>query len=60
MTVTPVTYVRPDILIFIGVIHKEGNTSDIQYIRPDILIFNGVIYKEGNTSDIQGKASLFI
>ncbi len=23
-----VTYIRPDILIFTGVIHKEGNTSD--------------------------------
>ncbi len=28
MTVTPVTYIRPDILIFTGVTHKEGNTSD--------------------------------
>ncbi len=26
--VTPVTYIRPDILIFTGVIHKEGDTSD--------------------------------
>ncbi len=29
MTVTPVTYIRPDILVFTGVIHKEGDTSDI-------------------------------
>ncbi len=55
MTVTPVTYIRPDALIFTGVIHKEGdtsdsNTSDIQ--RPDALIFTGVIHKEGDTSDI--------
>ncbi len=28
MTVTPVTYIRPGILIFTGVIHKEGNASD--------------------------------
>ncbi len=28
MTVTPVTYIRPDALIFTGVIHKEGDTSD--------------------------------
>ncbi len=28
VTVTPVKYIRPDILIFTGVIHKEGNASD--------------------------------
>ncbi len=28
MTVTPVTYIRPDALIFTAVIHKEGDTSD--------------------------------
>ncbi len=28
MTVTPVTYIRPDALIFSAVIHKEGDTSD--------------------------------
>ncbi len=28
MTVTPVTYISPDALIFTGVIHKEGDTSD--------------------------------
>ncbi len=28
VTVTPVTYIRPDILIFTGVTHKEGNASD--------------------------------
>ncbi len=49
VTVSPVTYIRPNILIFTGVIHKEGNASDI--IRPDILIFTGVIHKEGNASD---------
>ncbi len=55
MTVTPVTYIRPDALIFTGVIHKEGDTSDstpVTYIRPDALIFTGVIHKEGDTSDI--------
>ncbi len=41
MTVTPVTCIRPDALIFTGVIHKEGDTSDrntVTYIRPDALI----------------------
>ncbi len=28
VTVTPVTYIRAGILIFTGVILKEGNTSD--------------------------------
>ncbi len=28
VTVTPVTYIRPGILIFTGVVHKEGNASD--------------------------------
>ncbi len=51
VTVTPVTYIRPNILIFTGVIHKEGNASDSDIIRPDILIFTGVIHKEGNASD---------
>ncbi len=50
MTVTPVTYIRPDALIFTGVIHKEGDTSDIH--KPDSLIFTGVIHKVGDTSDI--------
>ncbi len=53
MTVTPVTCIRPDALIFTGVIHKEGDTSDrntSDIIRPDALIFTGVIHKEGDTS----------
>ncbi len=51
VTVSPVTYIRPNILIFTGVIHKEDNASDSDIIRPDILIFTGVIHKEGNASD---------
>ncbi len=54
MTVTPVTYIRPDALIFTAVIHKEGDTSDrntSDILRPDALIFTGVIHKEGDTSD---------
>ncbi len=49
------TYIRPDALIFTGVIHKEGDTmtvTPVTYIRPDALIFTGVIHKEGDTSDI--------
>ncbi len=42
MTVTPVTCIRPDALIFTGVIHKEG----------DAPIFTAVIHKEGDTSDM--------
>ncbi len=44
----------PDILIFTGVIHKEGDTSDsntsdtMNHQWPDILIFTGVIHKEGD------------
>ncbi len=33
MTVTPVTYIRPDILIFTGVIHKEGNAQVFPGLR---------------------------
>ncbi len=53
MTGTPVTYIRPDALIFTAVIHKEGDTSDVpsDIIRPDALIFTAVIHKEGDTSD---------
>ncbi len=33
MTVTPVTYIRPGILIFTGVIHKEGNAQVFPGLR---------------------------
>ncbi len=50
MTVTPVTYIRPDALIFTGVSIRK--VTPVTYIRPDALIFTAVIHKEGDTSDI--------
>ncbi len=50
MTVTPETYIRPDILIFTGVIHKEGNTSDSNTSDSN----TRDIYKTWYT-DLQGK-----
>ncbi len=42
VTVTPVTYIRPDILIFTGVTHKEGKTSDS--IKPHV-VNHGILTK---------------
>ncbi len=43
------TYIRPDALIFTGVIHKEGDTSDIHKTRCTDL--HCCYHKEGDTSD---------
>ncbi len=50
MTVTPVTYIRPDALIF--TVLSIRKVTPVTYIRPDALIFTAVIHKEGDTSDI--------